>query len=546
MQDIIRERLEILIKCKNSPLLQQIEIELCKKDILHFFRNWTYTDKNTSLFTGDEPNIIPFIPFPFQEELITEVWNSILTGTMPISMREDLTNVFIEKSRQMGVSWIVMGILVYWFIFHDHKYHVISQKESDVDKIGDMRSLFEKARFIIDNIPQWMLPLWFSKTRETTHNKRLSISRPDSTGAITWESANPNASRSGTYNAVFMDEMAFMDNASTINTAAASATPCRIFNSTPNGEGNEFFRMKKRTIWSKDEYWWVIEPDIKYLRYHWKENPLYCEYEWDVRWYNQRVQGMSRERIAQELDINYNVAIEWRVYPWFGSDTWEIEYDPTKPLYVWLDNSHWGTDPHAVVIAQTDPKNHYIDIIDCIQMNCSIVQMANFMAWVAKMELNNNEFDFLDRYRNYNWKMATFVSDPYDTNTSIKDLNNPQGIVIKEEYRKVGINLNIPDRSDPKTRIMNTKANIYRIRVSEKCLDFISAVQNARYPESKENSSRTTSISLPIHDRTSHYRTTMEYGVSWILENETKPKTNAVTSVKVIRNKLTWKLIYKS
>jgi len=31
-----------------------------------------------------------------------------------------------------------------------------------------------------------------------------------------------------------MDEMAFMDNANTINTAASSATPCRIFNSTPN------------------------------------------------------------------------------------------------------------------------------------------------------------------------------------------------------------------------------------------------------------------------------------------------------------------------
>jgi hypothetical protein len=33
-----------------------------------------------------------------------------------------------------------------------------------------------------------------------------------------------------------MDEMAFMSNATAINTSAASATPCRIFNSTPNGE----------------------------------------------------------------------------------------------------------------------------------------------------------------------------------------------------------------------------------------------------------------------------------------------------------------------
>lgn len=44
-----------------------------------------------------------------------------------------------------------------------------------------------------------------------------------------------------------MDEMAFMSNAHAINTSCASATPCRLFNSTPNGEGNEFYRMKKLT-----------------------------------------------------------------------------------------------------------------------------------------------------------------------------------------------------------------------------------------------------------------------------------------------------------
>ncbi len=71
---------------------------------------------------------------------------------------------------------------------------------------------------------------------------------------------------------------------------------------------------------------------------------------------------------------------------------------------------------------------------------------------------------------------------------------------------------------------MQTRANIYRIRIASRCADLVSSLQNARYPETKENSVRTTANDKPIHDWTSHYRTAVEYGIAYLLENENKPK----------------------
>jgi hypothetical protein len=138
---------------------------------LYWFKHYAWTDRNTSLFNSDVAWVIPFTPFPFQEEAIREIWSSIMTWTKPVWERTELTNILIEKSRQMWLSWLIIAIFVYGFVFHDHKYHVISQKEELVDKIGDMKSLFEKARFILKNMPKWMLPPWFNVKSGNEWNK---------------------------------------------------------------------------------------------------------------------------------------------------------------------------------------------------------------------------------------------------------------------------------------------------------------------------------------------------------------------------------------
>lgn len=530
MKDILEKRIKLLAKCKESPELQAIETELCTRDILYFFREYLYTDKNTNLFSSDEPNVIPFIPFPFQEELITEVWSSIMNWTYKTEDRTDLTNVFIEKSRQMWVSRVIMWIFVYWWLFHDHKYHCISQKETDVDKPWDMRSLFEKARFMISNLPQWMLPKWFSKKAWTEYNKYMTIARPWSTWAITWESANPNASRSGTYNAVFLDEFAFQSNAATINGSAASATPCRIFNSTPNWEWNEHYRMRKLTERRKDVNWEDIAPEVKWLRYHWTDHPLY-----DMEWYKRKTKGMDKQIIAQELEIDYNTAIIWRVYDNFPTEPVNISYDSNKPLYIAIDNSHWWTDPNAVIVAQ--PDWIYWNIIDYVEFNSTPEDSAYFLRGTPKMQVTDIMNRFMERYKTYNYKKAIFISDPYDTKSAMWNST------ILDDYRKVWINLVLPSERSKQEQILKTRTNLYRLRYNDNCLDFASCILNAKYPERKEDSNNTKPNILPIHNWTSHARTALEYFVTYMLENPVEVKKRIVEDTRP-RRKFTWELVY--
>lgn len=508
-QEVIR-RTELLKKCSSSPELQSIQTELCKRDIHYFFDNYLYTDKNKTIYWWDEMSMMPFIPYEFQREYINEVWESIVEGNKPVSERKPwvLTNVFVEKSRQMGISWITAWIFLYGFIFHRHKYTIISRTADEVDKSWDMDSMFEKLRFMIRNIPDRMIPTglnkspWVDKT-----NSYMNISTLDWQASITGKTANKDAWRWGTRNAIFMDEMAFMQYAKEIDNAAGQASPCIIYNSTPNGMGNQFYRKRMMTVPQKQRDWSILPPQIKGLRYHRREHPLYND-----EWYAWKTQGKTKEQIAQEYEIDYNTAVVGRVYPDFPWDQSNfVKYDPEKPLFIWIDNSHWGTDPNAIILMQ--PNLHLWDIIDAVEVYSTPEDCAEFLRCTPKHQISDEENDFLQRYQTYNRQRATWISDPYDT---MSKLGNS---TIYDDYRKRKINLSIPQNRKKADHIQKTKTNMYRIRWGEYATNFANAILNARFPTRPENSNATNEITLPVHDWTSHYRTALEYLVMYMVEN---------------------------
>lgn len=162
---------------------------------------------------------------------------------------------------------------------------------------------------------------------------------------------------------------------------------------------------------------------FKWFRIHWSEHPFY-----DKAWYDMQCARDTPETIAQELDISYNTSIIGRVYPEYTGETYDdIKYDESLPLFIAIDNSHGGADPHAVILCQIDGNNW--NIIDYMEVNCSVTDIALLLAKKPNMAMNNTVMEFYERYKRY--KKATFVSDPYDTYATLNTST------IAKEYSKV-------------------------------------------------------------------------------------------------------------
>ncbi len=523
----LRERAEILMKSEKDTILQSYLKKKCEDDIVFFFRYFLYTMKNDVFFSKSMPRDIPFVPFEYQEKLIRKIWDDI----------NNWRNLFIEKSRQMWITWLLMWVYLYWFIFHSQRYHIISQKEELVDKAWDMRSCFEKLRYFARLLPKRMLPEWFSPESWTQRNKYMGMSTKDN-ASITWESANPNAWTWWTYNSIFLDEMSKMSNATQINTACAAASPCTIYNSTPLWEWNEYYRMRKK----------AMEAKIDWVRLHRSLHPLYTK-----EWYEWKTAGMQPEAIAQELEISYNASVEWAVYKRFHpKPEWDVEfgefkYDYNLPLYVSIDNSHWWKDNHAIIVAQTTHEGK-IRIIDSIQLPSytNVTECASYLAKqpIQSLQMNDTMYRFFNKFKTY--KPAIFIWDPYDTHT------NMINTTISKEYAKFWISLATPvvlmwPNWNVAEQIRITQNNLHRLQVDEWNTDFISSIQNARYPEKREWSQSTSTNYKPIHDWTSHFRTSLEYLVLFITEiEENRPKKKRAQRYE-IWDPITWwvKVIYK-
>jgi hypothetical protein len=99
-----RQRIILLQNSENNIEAQKIIWEKCSRDILYFFNMllWTYDPRI-------EPFNLPFITYDFQDIFIKDIVEDIENGR----------DAIIEKSRDMGFTWMILGIILWGFMFRD-------------------------------------------------------------------------------------------------------------------------------------------------------------------------------------------------------------------------------------------------------------------------------------------------------------------------------------------------------------------------------------------------------------------------------------------
>lgn len=305
-------------------------------------------------------------------------------------------NFVDEKSRQIGETWVFAAVICWALLYHrvtGLAMHVDGGEIDDGGQRNTVKSLFGKVRYIHQRLDRARLPGLGTLTFRPFSRELAKVENP-ANGAVWYgEGQSDDPGRGGTFDAVLVDEAAFVRHGEKVHAAIDEACPNgKAYNSTVNGNGNFHARIadEKPAGWT-------------YERLHWSEHPIYRQglhvagvaaaeqptpemvaaaagctlcagnlhgARWSPSepvahrypgklaspWYDQRVIGKTDEQVANELDIDRERALGGRVYSEFSTPVHVVDdgipYEYDIPLELAWD---FGLDTTSVLVLQNAP-----------------------------------------------------------------------------------------------------------------------------------------------------------------------------------------------
>lgn len=332
--------------------------------------------------------------FPDQELTIRD-WIDVdhLLATGELVFR----NVLLEKSRQIGETWAVAGVICWALHYHPVAGLAINRDGARIDDGGERNtvdSLFGRVRYIERHLDRAKLPGTSDRLIFRPFSRDPAKIENQARGSfVIGEGQTDDPGRGSTYDFVAGDEFAFLLHTEKIHAALDEACPeGKLYFSTVNGDGNAHARLAKE----KPAGW-------RYLRLHWSGHPVYSQglhvagdttkcalckgnrdgVRWNPNdprahrypgkltspWYDRRVIGKTDEQVANELDIDRERSKAGRVYPEWSSDIHvadrEIPYEAEHHARLELAGDP-GLDATSILIFQDLPLElRMVGILEC-------------------------------------------------------------------------------------------------------------------------------------------------------------------------------------
>lgn len=193
--------------------------------------------------------------------------------------------VICKMPRQCGKTTTLAGIMLWYILFHENYQVAIL-----AHKMQQAREILSRIQLAYEHLPKWIqqgIVEWNKGNIELENGSKILASATSS-----------SAIRGGSFNLVYLDEFAFVENnmqesffASVYPTISSGETTKVLITSTPNGL-NMFYK-----IWTDSE---EGKNNYKRIDVHWSEVPGR-----DEKWKLETIRNTSEEQFRVEFECEF-------------------------------------------------------------------------------------------------------------------------------------------------------------------------------------------------------------------------------------------------
>jgi len=452
-------------------------------------------------------------------------------------------DLIVEKSREMGFSWIVCGYIAHQFLFSDHFVAgLISRNAEKVDRTGDTDTLFYKIRAnlgIIEQVPdylrlpKWMMPAGFNAE---DHSLLRLITHPTKTNTIVGETTTEMAGVGGRATLRFSDEAARFDDFDQAWANQGGTSNHRIAGSSADTKSPGF---KILADLGKE---CIANPQREgptFLRLDWWYNPYHTQ-----EWYeNEKARFKTDPHyFAREYELDYYAGAGQSTYPRFSLiRPSNSPYDPYLGR-LWCTIDPGLADPPAAVWIQEDRAAKRYRIVNSFMGRGG--EDAEFLtSIVLGIPLSGLGYDY-GSYPGLHDLMAwtgslnravIYVGDPAGRNaggashksfydgmtTSSRDMSGGSSVINVRTITKIEKSGQGDARSFQNRRTaINKLTHRMDFDANPGGIMVLTALQETRYLQRKEGRTYQSELLEPAHDKWSHLRSAVEFWAVIITEDE--------------------------